>query len=193
MSLRTKVWTNFIFQVLAHMILQIILLYNVITSKNKSLNELSKLKLSLIFIQFILMIAFSFTNNIYLQFLIFSLLSFTIGLSLKNIDKIDKIIYETTVIFIAMFLIGVLSVYLNINLEFMGIFLFSALIIMLFARLFNFTKQKKYNDIVSIIIALFIIYDTNVIMNRNYNGNFVQASFDYFIDFVNLISVNDSD
>ena len=64
---------------------------------------------------------------------------------------------------------------------------------MLFARLFNFTKQKKYNDIVSIIIALFIIYDTNVIMNRNYNGNFVQASFDYFIDFVNLISVNDSD
>jgi FtsH-binding integral membrane protein len=31
------------------------------------------------------------------------------------------------------------------------------------------------------------VYDTNKILQRNYSGNFVNASLDYFLDIFNLI------
>lgn len=190
MSFRSTIWSNFVFKFIAHLIFQIIIMYQSINLNNEKINSLSKSTYLLFFTQLLLSVCFVYTNNIYIQFLIFSLLSFTFGLVFKNIKNIDKVLHETGMIFTLLFMTGLASVYLNIDLEFIGIYLFIGLLCMLIIRLLNFTSNANYKDIVSILIALFVIYDTNVIMKREYYGNFVQASFDLFIDFVNLISLN---
>ena len=47
-----------------------------------------------------------------------------------------------------------------------------------------------YLKIVSIIslfiFSLYIIYDTNNILQRNYNGDFITASLDYYLDVLNI-------
>jgi FtsH-binding integral membrane protein len=45
-----------------------------------------------------------------------------------------------------------------------------------------------------VIFSGYIIYDTNTILQRNYYGDFVQASLDYYLDilnmFTNLVTLN---
>ena len=35
-------------------------------------------------------------------------------------------------------------------------------------------------------MSLFIIYDTNIILQRNYEGDFITASIDYYLDILNI-------
>jgi FtsH-binding integral membrane protein len=55
----------------------------------------------------------------------------------------------------------------------------------------------KLLSIVSILLfSMFIIYDTNVILQRNYVGDFITASLDYYLDiiniFINLLNFNNN-
>jgi FtsH-binding integral membrane protein len=72
------------------------------------------------------------------------------------------------------------------NLNVLGFILFFALIALIFARLLS-PGKKKYTKIGMLIFALFVVYDTNQILQRNYAGNFVNASLDYFTDILNLL------
>ena len=52
---------------------------------------------------------------------------------------------------------------------------------------------KKIITICSLLLfSVYIVYDTNSILQRNYYGDFITASMDYYLDilniFVNLIS-----
>jgi FtsH-binding integral membrane protein len=38
------------------------------------------------------------------------------------------------------------------------------------------------------LFSLYVVYDTNVILQRNYNGGFIMASMDYYLDILNLFS-----
>ena len=56
---------------------------------------------------------------------------------------------------------------------------------------------KRYLTIFSLMLfSVYIIYDTNTILQRNYFGDFITASLDYYLDiiniFVNLLSYNNN-
>jgi hypothetical protein len=38
------------------------------------------------------------------------------------------------------------------------------------------------------LFSIYILYDTQQILSRNYDGDFVTASLDYYLDFINLVS-----
>jgi FtsH-binding integral membrane protein len=38
------------------------------------------------------------------------------------------------------------------------------------------------------LFSLFILHDTHQILSRSYDGDFVTASLDYYLDFINLLS-----
>jgi FtsH-binding integral membrane protein len=96
-------------------------------------------------------------------------------------------------VFAIMFIVGGLLPILG---EKVGIVLFFALLSLLMARITAmFTdKTDKYKKVLSgigiIIFALYVAYDTNNILKRAnyYQGDFVTASMDYYLDIINLFS-----
>ena len=93
---------------------------------------------------------------------------------------------EAVAIFVAMLFAGIFTAKMGYNLNVLGFVLFFALIALIFARLLS-PGKKKYTKIGMLIFALFVVYDTNQILQRNYAGNFVNASLDYFTDILNLL------
>jgi FtsH-binding integral membrane protein len=39
-----------------------------------------------------------------------------------------------------------------------------------------------------LLFSLYIMYDTNNILQRNYYGDFITASLDYYLDIINIFS-----
>jgi FtsH-binding integral membrane protein len=119
-------------------------------------------------------------------------------------DAIVKFALLGTVsIFAVMFAIGSFLLITGINLGYKyGIFLFYALLGLILIRLVTmFTGAisgfyKLLSVIGILLFSMFIIYDTNVILQRNYSGDFITASLDYYLDiiniFVNLLSFNNN-
>jgi FtsH-binding integral membrane protein len=53
----------------------------------------------------------------------------------------------------------------------------------------NMNQTNKILSFVGIILfAMYVIYDTNTILQRNYSGDFVTASMDYYLDIINLFT-----
>ena len=82
---------------------------------------------------------------------------------------------------------SIITVKLGYNLKVMGMVLFFLLLTIIFLRIVS-PNKKEYTKIGMSIFALFVVYDTNQILQRNYSGNFVNASLDYFTDIVNLLT-----
>lgn len=118
---------------------------------------------------------------------LFTLMSFTTGMLMHKIKDMKEALLETIAIFIAMLFAGIATVKLGYDLSTLGIVLIFSLIALIFARLLS-PGKKKYTKIATLIFALFIVYDTNKILQRNYGGDFVNASLDYFTDIINLLS-----
>jgi len=150
-----------------------------------------------------------FTLPTIVKFLLFVIFSYTFGVELAYIkyfsgDAIVKFALLGTVsIFAVMFAIGSFLLLTGINLGYKyGLVLFYALLGLILIRLVTlFTGAisgfYKLLSIVSILLfSMFIIYDTNVILQRNYFGDFITASLDYYLDiiniFVNLLSFNNN-
>jgi len=119
---------------------------------------------------------------------LFTLMSFTTGMLMHKIKDMKEALLETIAIFIAMLFAGIATVKLGYDLSTLGIVLIFSLIALIFARLLS-PGKKKYTKIATLIFALFIVYDTNKILQRNYSGDFVNASLDYFTDIINLLSI----
>jgi FtsH-binding integral membrane protein len=51
--------------------------------------------------------------------------------------------------------------------------------------MFTGMDGKKFG---AFLFGLFVVVDTNAIMQRNYGGDVVQATLDYFLDFLNLLT-----
>jgi FtsH-binding integral membrane protein len=150
-----------------------------------------------------------FTLPTIVKFILFVIFSYTFGVELAYIkyfsgDAIVKFALLGTVsIFAVMFAIGSFLLITGINLGYKyGIFLFYALLGLILIRLVTmFTGAisgfyKLLSVIGILLFSMFIIYDTNVILQRNYSGDFITASLDYYLDiiniFVNLLSFNNN-
>jgi FtsH-binding integral membrane protein len=143
------------------------------------------------------------------KFLIFGLFSWTFGLTMSHLktnydpELIDIAIKGALTIFGVMLAAGVALVGFGIYLGYQfGAFLLLSLLALIIAKLVNMvgpqlSSVKKVLAYIGLaLFSLFVIYDTNEILSREYYGDFITASMDYYLDilnlFSNLLSVNDS-
>ena len=124
--------------------------------------------------------------------LLFTMLAYIAGMTLHSVPNLQEALLETVGIFIAMLVAGIFTVKMGYRLDILGQILFFSLLTILIARVINTYMRRKSESVVpskiiSILFALFVVYDTNKILQRNYGGNFVNASLDYFLDIINLI------
>jgi FtsH-binding integral membrane protein len=137
----------------------------------------------------------------WLKFIIFSLFSTALGVILgyrkSGVDPgiVKSALVGTASIFVTMFAFGVALIASGIKLGFkFGFALLFALLLLLIISIVNIfivesSLLKKIIVIGSLLIfSLYIMYDTNNILQRNYYGDFITASLDYYLDIINIFS-----
>jgi FtsH-binding integral membrane protein len=175
-----------------------------IPKENKILNNVLILSLFQIII-FLMLLFLSIPT--WGKLILFSIFSFMNGIILSFVKKkagediIRLAMLGTISIFAIMFSIGTFLIMSGIRLGYKtAIFLLYGLLLLILAQLFNiFVKSSQYTKILSalgvILFSGYIIYDTNKILQRNYYGDFISASIDYYLDiiniFIDLVNIND--
>lgn len=194
----------FLMSVFANLITQLGITYYVMMnydSNNKSSNnKSSKTFYIIVIVQFAIIFALALLPMpSWIKFFIFSIFSALWGVLFSDILKstdgnlIQMAIFGTMGIFGAMFLIGALLLFFGIKLGFgMASFLFCSLLLLIIAQLVMMFAgaYSNYIKILSaiglFIFSLYIIYDTNNILQRDYKGDFITASMDYYLDILNI-------
>lgn len=135
------------------------------------------------------------------KFMLFCIFSSLNGLLLTNLKKaksqevIDLAIKGALIIFGFTFAGGLALATAGINLgPKVGSLLFWSLLSLLIARLvfiggLQMSGAKKILAFLGLLIfSIYVVYDTNKILQRNYAGDFITASMDYYLDILNLFS-----
>jgi len=194
-----KAKQGFLLLVFVNLIVQLGITY--VVFMKSQLNKYNKYK----WLLFILLVIIIFIISIvpmpeWLKFLIFCIFSIIQGIFLSSIKTADnKSIIEGAIlsglsIFAFFVLVGGLLINFGIKLGInFGFILFIMLLLLILAQLVNifFVSSsfiyKVLTYISLFIFSMFIIYDTNTILQRNYNGDFITASLDYYLDILNVI------
>jgi FtsH-binding integral membrane protein len=155
--------------------------------------------IGLLCVQIVLIVGMCMPIPIFIKFLLFCIFSILNGINLASLNLNETIVklsfYGTMSIFGIMTLIGMIFTVLNINLgPKIGLSLFYGLLLLILVGLFNIitgnTKNKLYSIAGLILFSIYIIYDTNYILQRNYKGDFILASLDYYLDILNIFLLN---
>ena len=134
-----------------------------------------------------------------IKFLLFCLFSYTWGLALSklkkeyNSDMINVAIQGALTVFAVFVVAGITLIAGGINLGYkFGAILFWSLLALIVARLIFILDMNQAHKILSfigiILFAMYVMYDTNIILQRNYYGDFITASMDYYLDILNLFT-----
>ena len=191
----------FLLKILANLIVQLGITYYVMT--NTSQID-PKYKWPLIIATFILLFVIAFKElPIYVKGILFCLFSFCFGKLFTIYKKkygeeaINIAVIGALSVFGVMFAIGGVLLTFGIKLSPMiGFILFIALLGLIIVRLMSIfgsslspAKKTIYGAGI-VIFALYIVYDTNNILRRTnyYNGDFITASMDYYLDIINLFT-----
>jgi FtsH-binding integral membrane protein len=137
----------------------------------------------------------------FMKFLLFCLFSYIFGLIFSGLkknfssDTINLAIQGALTVFGLMLATGVALIAGGINLGYrFGAILFWSLLALIVARLVFVlgAKMNQANKILSfigiILFAVYVVYDTNIILQRNYYGDFITASMDFYLDILNLFT-----
>jgi FtsH-binding integral membrane protein len=184
---------DFMSKVFANLIFQSFLAYStarmVIDNKEISRKVMENyILLFLTYIGLILLYAFRrFQTST--KFIIFSILSVLTGALMSSLRTFDdealkEALAATVGIFVVMFIAGVISTQFNIDMIPVALGLFALYLITLVVSVFKKGSSKVFVP----IFALFILVETNLMLRKNYNGDFVNGSLSYFTDIVNLFS-----
>jgi FtsH-binding integral membrane protein len=191
----------------ANLIFQLGITYYVMEKTDVSKDKEKKVKYNYtIILIFLYMIAFILVLGFipmpsWLKFILFCGFSYCSGYILSNLksfvseEVINNALLGTISIFAIMFALGLFMLLSGIKLGIKtAIFLFFCLLFLIIARLFNnFTEKssaisKNLTIIGIILFAVYIIYDTNTILQKNYDGDFITASLDYYLDTINIFT-----
>jgi len=198
-----KIFSNLIFQLIVTFIVAIKAQGYDILNTNMSMIGMFILTLVILFLIFII-------QNPIIKFILFTIFSILFGLMLSRTlmvsspEIIKTALIGTLSIFVTMFLFTIFLLMIGVNLDDrFGLILLFALIIMIITMvvLHFMDKYSAYKKIISGILlflfSLFIVYDTSNILTREeymYNGDYITASMDYYLDiiniFVNMLSIN---
>lgn len=134
-----------------------------------------------------------------LKFILFTLFSTITGFVLKialektSSEVIETALIATTIIFVSFIVLGLIISGFGIDLGFLGLFLFGLLLLIIIVRVVMvFMKtssniKKTVTVLTLLLFSVFIVFDTNQILQRDYQGDFITASLDYFLDIINII------
>jgi len=170
--------------------------------KNKDTKKFnSKLIGAYVAIFVIILILAFITMPPWLKFILFSLFSCAFGVILGyrksglNPGIVKSALFGTASIFVTMFAFGLALIASGIKLGLtFGLGLFFALLFLIIISIVQFfitesSFLKKIIVIASLMIfSLYIMYDTNSILQRNYNGDFITASLDYYLDIIYIFN-----
>jgi FtsH-binding integral membrane protein len=147
---------------------------------------------------FVILLIF-FPMSMMFKFIIFSLFSVTYGIIYVSLKRsfdpniIKGAALGTLIVFVFMILYGLALTMSGIhvtNKVAFGIFYALLLLIIVGAVqyfIYNYSVITKLVLIIlSSLFALYIVHTTNNILLRNYEGDFITASFDYYIDMSNF-------
>ena len=187
--------------VFANLITQLGITYYVMTNTKVTEEDNHNLKHWLLIISTFVIIYFLALVPMpsWLKFILFSVFSYIWGILLASFklkindnNLINMTMLGSIGIFAVMFLIGCFLLATGIQLGLKtGGFLFFSLSILIIFQIFNLfyrsTMLVKLLAAIGIIIfSGYIIYDTNVILQRDYYGDFITASLDYYLDILNI-------
>jgi len=142
-----------------------------------------------------LIVIMSLPIQMWIKFLVFCLFSVIEGYTLASMFTNDTIVqfafYGTLSIFCSM--IGISSVITMLGIKLgprVGLGLFLALLLFLLFLIFNILSGQIANKLLAMVgillFSMYVVYDTNKILQRDYKGDFISASLDYYLDFLNL-------
>jgi FtsH-binding integral membrane protein len=184
----------FLVSVFANLITQIAITYYVMVNYSKKPPAL----ILLFIVQLILICVIAFVPMPpWLKFILFCIFSFISGIIFSTMNANKEVIKMALVgsmsIFVFMFLIGLALIFFGVFLgtKFAAGLFFSLLLLIIFQIVVIFSGkspiyQRAIYFISLILFSLYIIYDTNAILQRNYNGDFITASLDYYLDIFNI-------
>ena len=188
---------QFLIYVFVNLIVQLGITYYVMTNYNSN-REISHLMLFLSQLFIIFILAFV-PMPAWLKFILFSIFSVTFGIMLSSLNKVvDPAIIKTALvgtlgIFGGMFLTGLSLLLFGIELTSrFGVGLLAALLMLIivsivFMFMGTYSGAVKGLSVVGLLLfSLFVVYDTNTILQRNYYGDFITASLDYYLDIINI-------
>lgn len=195
----------FLLQVFSTLIFQIFIAYIVLMyAEHKHLVYSMMHFIGIVLVTFIIIITIGFVQSPLIKFILFTLFSSCIGLLLsyrldmnnKEENEIVKKSFITTVgIFIYIVIFGFFLSFLGVRIPYqVGVGLFLALLLLIIA-IFILSISGKYSmyrkaisGVVIFLFSCFIMYDTVQILDKDYYGDFISASLDYFLDILNLFS-----
>ena len=154
----------------------------------------------LVFTQFVLIFILAIVPmNMYLKIFVFSLFSAITGYlfsflrALTDPAIIKSAVLATLSIFVTMFIAGgtLLAFGMKLGVWTLVALLVALISLIIFSIITRFmgtysAYSKMFATFGLVLFSLFIIYDTNTILQRNYYGDFVTASLDYYLDIINI-------
>ena len=182
--------------IFANLIVQLGITYYVFLKTNTKINKI--LLIASLFA--IILIIGLVPMPSWLKFILFCLFSVLQGLFLSGIkttanqDMIQTAIIGALSVFAFMFVCGLGLLTFGIALSGrIGLFLFVSLLILIIfgvVNIFTGTMQatkRIFAFFGLILFSLYVIYYTNTILQRNYAGDFITASMDYYLDIINIM------
>ena len=189
---------TFLILVFTNLLAQLGITYYVMNKTNNPNISIIPLFLAQIAIIFIIILV---PMPEFMRFALFCLFSYTFGLALSRYkEKYSANIINTAVqgamsIFGLMLATGVALSAGGIHLgaKFGSVLFWVLLFLIIFRLIFvlgaHMSQAHKILSFIGLILfSMYVVYDTNIILQRNYNGGFIRASMDYYLDIINLFS-----
>lgn len=198
---------TFLIMIFANLIVQLGITYYILV--NTDIQVIKQRKNSFFyrysFIGFLPLFVLIFIMNMpmpsWARFIAFTIFSAYMGLILNfweklyGLEMLKAVILSVVGVFISMivFALGLLSFGIKLGSTF-GIVLLFALLLLIISRIVfwfagTYSLYAKMFAVFGIgLFSVYILYDTQQILSRNYDGDFVTASLDYYLDFINLVS-----
>lgn len=192
---------EFLIIVFANLLAQLGITYYVMEKTDPSL--ISKIEFWVLFLFQVAILILLITIQVHpvIKFLLFSILSASLGVSSASYKNkyseplIRAAIQSALSVFGVMFAFGLVLIGFGINLgPGVGLLLLLSLFLLIIARFWfmvvnSYTTVNKSLSMIGIVLfSAYVVYDTNKILQRNYFGDFIIASLDYYLDILNLYS-----
>lgn len=148
-----------------------------------------------------------FNFPIWLKLILFTAFACVTGGMLHNASYtvpkaiIDQALYGVISIFIAMTVVAFILAAMGVDLGFLGIILLAALIGLIVASLILLIMNKTRDEnnkltlvykillvIGLIVFSIYIMYSTNIMLQKNYGFDFVTAAIDLYLGFINIFT-----
>ena len=193
---------EFMLKVFATLVTQLGITYYIMTryDRDKDKNKVVPKTWVLIVLSFAVIFLLALVPmNIYFKLGLFTLFSGITGflfsslMKFTNPELVQVAVAGTMGIFASFFLLGAGLLFSGIKLGIKtALFLLFSLLLLIIAMIVSYftgdypNSYKFLSGIGLILFSAFIVYDTNKILQKNYMGDFVTASLDYYLDIINI-------